>query len=123
MKQITSLIDSAKQSLTLVLDSGTNVPMTLTYVPSQKGWFYSLTYGDFGVTNRRLVVSPNCLRAFRDIIPFGLACLSLDGYEPIYQDDFSSGRITLFVLNEQDVVETETLITVTIPTFAGYPLT
>ena len=123
MKQITSLIDSAKQNLTIVLDSGTNVPFDIRYIASQQGWFYSFTFGEFSATNRRLVVSPNCLRAFRNIIPFGLACLSVDGYEPIYQDDFSSGRISLFVLNEEDVAETEILITETIPNFAGYPLT
>ncbi len=62
------------------------------------------------------------LRQFRNIIPFGLACVIADGFEPVYQDDFTSGRASLYLLNEADVAEVETLIIVTLPTFIGYPL-
>lgn len=122
MKQITSVTNDANQILAVVLDDGTKVNMTLSYCPNQLGWFYSLTYKTFSVTNRRIVNSPNMLRQFRTFIPFGLACLVVDGYEPIYQSDFISNRAALYILNEQDVTETETLITLTLPNFVGYPL-
>jgi len=122
MKQITSLTNDANQVLAILLDDGTRVNITLSYCPNQLGWFYSLTYNDFVVNNRRIVNSPNMLRQFRDIIPFGLACLVVDGYEPIYQSDFVDGRAALYILNELDLVETETLITITLPNFVGYPL-
>ena len=122
MKQITSVTNDANQILAVVLDDGTRVSMTLTYCPNQLGWFYSLTYGDFQVNDRRIVNSPNMLRQFRTIVPFGLACLVVDGYEPIYQSDFVSSRAALYILNEEDVAETETLITLTLPNFVGYPL-
>lgn len=123
MKQITSITNDANQILTLVLDDGTRVNMTMSFWPNQYGWYYSLTYGDFEVSNRRMVNSPNLLRQFRAIIPFGLCCTVIDGYEPIYQNDFSSGRASLYVLNSEDIVSTETLITFTLPNFVGYPLT
>ncbi len=123
MKQITSITNDANQLLTMVLDDGTRVNMTLSYWPAQLGWFYSLTYGAFEVSNRRMVNSPNMLRQFRSIIPFGLCCTVLDGYELLYQNDFTSGRASLYVLNPEDIIATETLITVTLPNFVGYPLT
>ncbi len=122
MKQINSITDDAKQSLAIILEDGSRVQTTLNYIAAQNGWFYSFIYGDFTSNNRRLVNSPNMIRQFRNILPFGLACLVTDGYEPVYIDDFTSGRVTLFVLNEEDVLETETLITVTLPNFTGYPL-
>lgn len=122
MKQIASITNDAKQNLSIILDSGIRVPMSLKYIPSQQGWFYSLTYQNFAVNNRRLVNSPNMLRQFRTIIPFGLCCTVLDGYEPLYQEDFSNGRVTLYILNQADVIETETLITLTLPTAVGFIL-
>lgn len=123
MKKISAITSDAKQSLNLILDDSSRVSMNINYIPSQAGWFYSLAYGDsFLVRNRRLVNSPNMLRAFRNIIPFGLACTVIDGYEPVYQDDFTGGRVSLFLLNQDEVAEVETLITVTLPNFTGYPL-
>lgn len=107
----------------MVLDDGTRVNMSLSFWPSQQGWFYSLVYGDFEVNNRRIVNSPNLLRQFRSIIPFGICCTIIDGYEPVYQNDFTAGRASLYVLNSSDILLTETLITITLPNFVGYPLT
>lgn len=123
MKQITSITNDPNQILSIVLDDGTKVNMNLNFWPAQLGWYYSLSYGDFIVNNRRMVNSPNMLRQFRTIIPFGLCCTVLDGYEILYQDDFTSGRVSLYALNANDVIETETLITLTLPNFVGYPLT
>lgn len=122
MRQITSLTNDTKQLVNLVLDDASRVAFKINYIAAQQGWFYSVQYGDFKVLNRRLVNSPNILRAFRNIIPFGIACLVSDGFEPVYLDDFSSGRVTFFLLNSADVIETETLIIITLPTFTGYPL-
>lgn len=120
MKQLSSITGDPQQILNIVLDDGSRVEMFLSYWPQQSGWFYSLTYGNFSVANRRMVVSPNMLRQFRSIVPFGLCCTVIDGYEPIYQDDFSNGRASLYVLNAEDVLSTEELITTTLPNFQGY---
>lgn len=122
MKRISSITNDAKQVVNLVLDDGSRVNMSLEFCPNQLAWFYSLTRGSFSVKNRRLVNSPNLLRQFRNIIPFGICCTVVDGYEILYQDDFVNGRVNLYTLNSNDVVETETLITLTLPNFVGYPL-
>lgn len=108
MRQLTSVSDDAKQSMTTVLDNGDKVTVGLEYISSQKGWFISVGYGTILTANgRRVVTSPNMLRAFRDTIPFGIACTVKDGQEPLYQDDFTAGRATLWILNPDEVQDVE----------------
>jgi hypothetical protein len=42
--------------------------------------------------------------------PESVACVVSDGYEPWFKDDFSTGRVKLYVLNQIDVVEVERII-------------
>ena len=99
MKQITAISNDAKQNMTFVLDDGSRVDFYIEYISCQKGWFMSLTYGDVVINGRRMVNSPNMLRQFRDFLPFGLACVVIDGGEPIYIDDFSEAKAILYLLN------------------------
>ena len=107
MKQITSFTSAPSQSWQIILDDGTLVSILLRYCDNQKGWFYSLSYGTFSVTNRRLVTGPNILRQFRAVIPFGIALLTSDGQEPVLIDDFQTGRASFYVLNDEDVAAVE----------------
>lgn len=107
MTFINSITNSAKQTIGLVLNDSSKVTLNLEYISNQQGWFYSFTYGNFTVNNRRMVTSPNLLREFRGIIPFGLACSTSDGYEPIFIDDFSSGRAAFYLLDADDVQTVE----------------
>ncbi len=111
MRQITAFTSDPTQNITLILDDGAKVAFAMRYVTNQAGWFADITYGDTVLcTGRRLVTSPNLLRAFRGIIPFGIAITVSDGLEPIYIDDFSNGRAIFFLLNEADVAGVEDLI-------------
>jgi len=110
MKQITNISNDANQTLTAVLDDGSKLFITLNYKSNQQGWFYSMKYGTFILNNRRLVLSPNLLRQFRGIISFGIACNVNDGYEPVYIEDFSTGRVSLYVLDSTDIATAETVI-------------
>lgn len=123
MKQITSFTDDYTQQLTITLDNGNSVPMTLNYSPSQQGWFYTITYGtSWGISNGLIVNSPNMLRKYRNVIPFGFCCITTDGYEIVNLSDWVSGRASFYVLNPIDIIQTEILITQTLPNFVGYPL-
>ena len=107
MRLINNLTDNVNQTSRIILEDGSELNITLIYMENQQGWFYSLTWGSFVINNKRLVVGLNILRQFRDLIPFGLACNSIDGYEPIYADDFSIGRIKVYTLNASDVLTIE----------------
>ena len=107
MKKITMLTGDPRQSVKVGLDDGSKVSLDLWYSEMQQGWFYDLTRDEFSLQGRRLVVSPNMVRQFKEIVPFGLACFSTDGYEPVFIDDFTSGRVSVYVLDEDDVETAE----------------
>lgn len=105
MTQITTITDAPNQNIVITLGDGTTINLTLNFYANQSGWFYSLSYnsGAFIVNNRRLVTSPNMLSQFQNIIPFGIAVTTTDGYEPIYIDDFITKRASFYVLTADDV--------------------
>ena len=108
MKQLKSITDDPKQTMNFVLENGEKINIILEYLESQYGWFISIVYGEIlTINNRRIVTSPNFMRAFRDVIPFGMSCVCSDGQEPIYLDDFSSERCKLYILNTDDVYYVE----------------
>lgn len=107
MRQIPALTDSPYQQGTFILENGQPLQMTLWYSYNQQGWYYSFTYQSYTINNRRVVNSANMLRQIRNIIPFGIACLVTDLYEPVFINDFSSGRVTLYTLNPTDVALVE----------------
>lgn len=116
MKRITSISDDAIQKMTVILDDGSKVGITLEYIAANKGWYVSFDYGDvLTINKRRVVAGPNMLRAFRNTIPFGIACLTSDRLEPIYKNDFTTGRAAFYVLNPEDVQTVEDTI---IPAYA-----
>lgn len=110
MYQIEGLTADAKQTVKLTADGRDLVTLTLEYCEQQRGWWYSIDYLDFSVSQRRLVASPNTLRQFRNIIPFGLLCNVSDGQEPVLKDDFATGRVKLYVLNAEDIASAEDFI-------------
>lgn len=107
MTLIDSITDQPNQKIGLILEDGSKISMSLIYRSNQQGWFYTIE-GVFD--NRRIVTSPNMLRAFRDILSFGLACATSDGYEPVFVDDFSTGRAKLYLLNAADLALVESEI-------------
>lgn len=112
MTLINGLSNTPNQQITLVLDNGQKVQLTLNFFANQNVWVYSINYnnGQFVDNNRNLVMSPNMLTAFQNIIPFGLACIVSDGEEPVAIDDLTSGRVSLYLLNQADVAEVEVTI-------------
>ena len=80
------------------------------YSFNQQGWFYSFTYGNYTLNNRRMISSSNMIRALKNVLPFGLACLMTDRYEPVFIDDFQNGRAVLCTLNPTDVALVESLL-------------
>jgi hypothetical protein len=114
MTEITGITLDPKQNMTLVLPDNSTAPFYLEYIDSQQGWFFSISYGSnwTGVTYQRIVTGANMLRAYRNIIPFGLGCMTTDGLEPIFISDFFNGRASLFILDSIDVQSFEGILNV-----------
>jgi hypothetical protein len=111
MKLIQQFSAEPKQLITMILSDGSRFSIDVEYKPLQYGWFIvSLVYGDFSVSNLRIVTSPNMLYQFRNLIPFGLACFTEQNQEPTFTQDFASGRSKLYVLSAAELVVYEDIL-------------
>lgn len=105
-----ALTNAARQQVNVIGDNGEVIPFLIYFLPTQNGWAFNIGYGDFQLNGAYLTISPNCLRGYRNILPFGLLCTSVDGYEPQFISDFIDGRVSLFLLNAAEVAEVEATV-------------
>jgi len=103
MLLISTITSDPKQSHTLILPSGKSVTMDLEFKPLQAGWFMDLQYETFSLKGFRVCSLPNLLRQFQNIIPFGMACYVDADQEPLFLDDFKSGRAKLYIMTTSEV--------------------
>lgn len=109
MREIT-LSDDAKQHLSAILDGYSAVSIYVEYKPQQYGWFLDLSWGSFSVNSLRLTTSPNILRQFKNILPFGIGVSGVGGAEPVNITDWSTGTCGFYILDSVDVANMEALI-------------
>lgn len=102
-----ALTSAARQLINVIGDNGEVIPLLMYFLPTQNGWAFDISYLDFSLKGAYLTISPNCLRGYRNILPFGLLCTSTDGYEPQFIEDFIDGRVSLYLLNAEEVAEVE----------------
>ena len=107
MQQIASITSEPKQRMTLVLENNETVDFLLYYLPRQQSWFYNFTYNNLTCKGSKVTLTPNSLRQFKRVIPFGIAFMSNDSVEPFDIDDFSNGRVIMYVLNADEVKQIE----------------
>lgn len=110
MQLITSITSKSKQRMTLVLENNETVDFLLYYSIRQQNWFFDFTYKNLTVNGSTVVLTPNALRQYRKQIPFGIAFAATSFVEPFSIDDFSSGRVNMFVLNANEVEQAESEI-------------
>lgn len=110
MELITSLTDSPRQSFNFPIDTGDIVDFYMYYYLTQKSWFFDFTYRNYTSCGNRVVLTPNALRHLINIIPFGVAFMSEGNVEPFDIEDFSSGRVGMYILNQEEVKEIESNI-------------
>ena len=103
MIELTDLNDNAKQKFFLPLDLQEKVRFKLYFMPTQSAWFFDFNYKDREFNGNKLVLGANILRMYKNIIPFGLMVYADFHIEPFKLDDFSSGRVKLYVLEKEDV--------------------
>lgn len=114
MNSITGLTDQSAQNSFILLEDGSRAELGLFYRPQQLGWFYDIKWPGspglpvpFETRGRRLVASPNILRQYRKLIPFGLMMFTIDNLEPLGLSCFVDGTADLILLNSAEVLEIE----------------
>jgi len=92
-----------------VLDGipGIQISVLLRFLPRIQIWNMDITSGSFTAQGIPLVASPNLLRQWRNIIPFGMACANIYKLDPYQLNDFVSGNSTLYLLDSTDVQNVE----------------
>jgi hypothetical protein len=61
----------------------------------------------FELNGVRVVNSPNILRKYRNNINFGINCVTSNGLDPYFIDDFETQAAFLYLMDSEDVAETE----------------
>ena len=109
MYQIQNVSSDPAQNLSVALEDGTIVYISIFFSPQQTGWFIgSLTYTSasgnlFTLNGVRITNSPNMLHQFKNQLPFGLACISTGNREPQLISDFDDQSSILYILDPDDV--------------------
>lgn len=110
MIQIANLTDDVYQRQTVQYQGG-SIIFSMKYYPQQLSWVIEqLTYGALTFQGIRISTNLNLLRPFKNLIPFGMSCLTSDDWDPTQQQDFSSGYANLYILTASDVAAVEAAI-------------
>lgn len=107
MRFLNKISDAGSQRFFLTGIPGQRIVMDLRYMPSQELWMMDIEYGDFALRGIVVTASVNLLRNYKNIIPFGISCTTIDGLDPYYIDDFSTQRASLFLMDQDDVQAVE----------------
>lgn len=109
MQVITQITNNPIQTMKLVLDTKELVQFNLRFMPTQMSWYCDVIYNDIEIYGLKVALFPNLLRHFKNMLPFGIAFTANDHVEPFKLDDFTSGRVQMYVLNQDEVEQIEGL--------------
>lgn len=107
MLYINHLTNDPQQQANLTGIPGLSIGLTLRFMPRVQRWIMGLTYGTTSLQGLAVTTSPNMLRQYRNIIPFGIACLTASGLDPYTVDDFQNQASNLYLLTAEDVAGIE----------------
>lgn len=104
-----NLSEAPKQQFNAPITGGYDTAeIYLEFKPLQNAWFMDLTWGDFVLKNERVSNSPNLLRQFRDLIPFGIFVAGRDDIDPLLITSWT-GDNEFWILDSTDLEYVETL--------------
>lgn len=104
---INKITADPQQQINLTGIPGSTIVMTLRFMPRIQQWIAGFVLGTQNVQGLTVTTSPNMLRQFRNVLPFGIACLTASGLDPFKIDDFSTQAANLYLLNASDVIAIE----------------
>ena len=110
MTQIDNLTSFADQDTILFLADGSSVPLNLTFHAASERWVASISYGAININGIGVCAHPNLLRQWKNVLPFGISCVTADMTDPFDINDFSTGRVLLYLLNSEDVLQVESQV-------------
>ncbi|MBQ3946368.1 MAG: hypothetical protein II670_12290 [Alphaproteobacteria bacterium] len=103
MQIITSVTDQPKQQFNLKLDNNERATMRLYYYESQNSWYFDIEYNGRINNGNKVVLTFNALRHLKRLLPFGISFISESNADPFSLDAFTSGKVVMILLNQEDV--------------------
>jgi len=103
MKQIEGLTNEASQLHHILLEDKTTAEITIAFLPSIQRWQIDISHERLTASGMLITNNPNFIRQYRHTAEFGLACIAVDGVDPFQIDDFSTGRVGLYLLEGTDL--------------------
>jgi len=113
--KIDNLTDWPNQTTHIILDDKTIATFNFRYLAATEKWVFDVDHDLLLVRNITLQCHVNMLRQWINKIPFGLMCTTLNGLAPLMVDDFSSERVSLYVLSASDCTMMEKILRATVP--------
>lgn len=112
MNLIDNLTGFADQQTNLLLPDGTTAQLRLIFCGATNRWYFNLVHPlkPNGINGVQLCCFPNILHQWDNILPFGIACVTADGTDPFNANDFATGRVKLYLLNEEDIDNIESVL-------------
>lgn len=107
MQVITSLTSHPNQMHRLVLENNETADFHLYYSARMQSWFYDIDYKKLTINGIKVVLTPNSLRQYRNIIPFGISFMTDSEVEPFERECFTSGRVQMGILNAEEIKQVE----------------
>jgi hypothetical protein len=104
MKEITIGVEP-KQKITILYED-TTIILTVKFRPTIASWTVDINFRDGAVVNgKKLVCGLELLKQFNKPFDLTLVDNSNTGIDPFKQDDFSTGRISIYLLERADLIE------------------
>lgn len=107
---VNKINDQPMQRVFLTGNPGQRIIMDLRFLPTQSLWTADFSLGDFSVEGICVTASPNILRNYRNIIPFGVMVLTDNGQDPRGLDDFNTGYARIYLMDQEETNRIESLI-------------
>lgn len=112
MTILTGITEQPNQQIDLRLEGGGRAKLTLNYRVQQTGWFLDVVWlrtgGDpVSVLGLRVVTSPNLLRQYQNVFPFGLAVVTEGNAEPVTVRAFADQTSRFLLLDADGVGQIE----------------
>lgn len=111
MIKITGLTSSPSQTFNIPEPTTRkNIYFSLYFSPRCQCWYIDIKYETFNAKGLKLVRGFNILSRHIKVLPFGLSVAVSDNFEPFLINDFSSGRVKLWLLTQAECLGVRDMI-------------
>lgn len=107
MTQVDNLTEFSDQVASLIIADGSVATVRFKFDAATERWRIDVAHEEHIFNGVGLCCHPNILRQWRNVIPFGLSCITSDQTDPFTFSDLSTGRAKIYLLSEADVVAVE----------------